>query len=274
MSAYPHIKTRVFSEISPDPESLPLMSLGTNVLGVIVSHIKDPSYYSLVMATSRTWQQCVNPYVKGWLQEFIFGAKDWARFFGGVGKEPPLPSHIFNILMKPCLYWEGKKIEETHLLILIPKSVDGVSLTLNRIQELIQSPKGGGYATNYKRYSEYEKKDLGDLEIEDSYWVLLTEEVIPSSQQQPFEAQKALLKETDRVPTTFEATLAAVVQYVEVGEKLCAESSPTYTRCQEKVNNKEWRVLVGSFGAKGIVINSHYDHVCTGDFGLRALRAF
>ena len=110
-------------------------------MGCLCIILKDPSYYPLVMAVNRTWQKCVEPYVEEWLRNFDFGARDWIRYYGEVEESPPLPPHIFKILMSSCLYWEGKRVEETHLLTLIPETVNGAPLTLNTLRELIKSPQ-------------------------------------------------------------------------------------------------------------------------------------
>ncbi len=72
-----------------------------------------------------------------------FGKALWAQYFGDIGVEPPLPPHINAILQSPCPYWSGKKVEETHLLVLIPQTVNGKPLTLRSLGELVKSPKQG-----------------------------------------------------------------------------------------------------------------------------------
>ena len=56
--------------------------------------------------------------------KIFFGKKHWETYFGDVGDEPPLPGGIEAILQSPCPYNPEKKLEETHLLTLIPKSVN------------------------------------------------------------------------------------------------------------------------------------------------------
>lgn len=73
-----------------------------------------------------------------------FGKVEWEKYFGDVGVEPPLPENINEILKSQCVYWPDKRVEDTHLLVLIPKTVDGNALTLNSLGELIQRPRGGG----------------------------------------------------------------------------------------------------------------------------------
>ena len=46
---------------------------------------------------------------------------------------------------RPCPFWEGKRVKETHLLVVIPELVAGKALALDYLGELIQSPQGGGH---------------------------------------------------------------------------------------------------------------------------------
>jgi len=63
--------------------------------------------------------------------------------FGDIGVEPPLPQNIHEILHNPCPFWPEKKVKDTHLLVLIPKTVNGQLLTLANLKEWIQKPKQG-----------------------------------------------------------------------------------------------------------------------------------
>ena len=67
-----------------------------------------------------------------------FGKEKWEEYFGDVGVEPALPPNILEILSSPCPFWPGKKVEETHLLVLIPEKVNGKPLTLKTLGELVQ----------------------------------------------------------------------------------------------------------------------------------------
>ncbi|MCB1075385.1 MAG: hypothetical protein KDK59_07605, partial [Simkania sp.] len=78
--------------------------------------------------------------------EFIdmaFGKAKWEKFFGDTGIEPPLPLNINEILNSPCPFWSGKKVRETHVLILVPRTVSGNPFCLDTLCELIKNPKSG-----------------------------------------------------------------------------------------------------------------------------------
>ena len=67
------------------------------------------------------------------------------------GVEPPLPPDIHQILASPCPIWPGKTIQETHMLTLIPATVNNQPFTLKTLGELIKQPKTGP-ATQFKYF--------------------------------------------------------------------------------------------------------------------------
>ncbi|MCB1073127.1 MAG: hypothetical protein KDK96_08530, partial [Chlamydiia bacterium] len=69
-----------------------------------------------------------------------FGKAKWEKYFGDIGVEPPLPSNIEEVLNSPCPFWEGKKVKETHLLTLIPSTINGIPFNLDLMEQLIQNP--------------------------------------------------------------------------------------------------------------------------------------
>ena len=207
-------------------------------------------------------------------EDIAFGPDDWNRHFGDVGyKEeeikgaisagtkarfgdiykfpsgliqitydyledsgyiPPLPKNITEILQAPCPFYPDKKVEETHLLVLIPKTVNGKPFTLNLLQELIQNPKEKN-RTCFMCLPKYIKKDFGDAQVEKSYWMLMTKEVIPESLNKTYEEQKELVQNQDgyEIPGTLEATIGIFMHYFKTGERLYEIDPQRSTRCKE-----------------------------------------
>ena len=81
-----------------------------------------------------------------------FGKAEWATYFGDIGQEPPLPDNIDAILNSPCPFFgdKNKKVKDTHELVLIPATIGGEPLTLNKLQEIIQNPKQQGTKINLR----------------------------------------------------------------------------------------------------------------------------
>lgn len=193
-----------------------------------------------------------------------FGKAKWEKYFGDVGPEPSLPDHILEILRSPCPYWQGKRVEDTHMLILIPKHVNGRPLTLNSLQELIRSPKEGGYSTEYYRFYELDEREMGDQTIPFSYWILMTKDVIPNSRNKTYSEQQALLNGRYFLPAALEIATGILMHYVETGERFYADDPQTYTRCKQRPG-ENFHLVVGSFRRSGLVIYDCQDSYCIGD---------
>ena len=43
------------------------------------------------------------------IYDYAFGKAKWTKYFGDIGKEPSLPSDIYQLVNGPCPIWEGKK---------------------------------------------------------------------------------------------------------------------------------------------------------------------
>ena len=215
------------------------------------------------------------------IRAMAFGAKEWQKYFGEVGAAPPLPADIDKILDSACPFFGGKRVEETHLLVLIPANVDGTPFTLNLLGELIRRPQGGGNRTAYRFYHNDVQKKLGDQSSSrPSYWVLMTRDVLPDSRGKTYEDQKALVVMHAcnnglpyELPLALEAATAILLHYVRTGERLYTGVPWTYTRCQEMVANNKYSVVVGFFSAGGLGV--YYFCQVSGDsVGVSCLRKF
>lgn len=102
------------------------------------------------------------------LPAIAFGKVLWEKYIGDVGTEPPLPSNIHEILQSPCPFFPGKNVYETHLLMLIPQTVNGKSLTLNYLEGLVKRPKQGS-VTQLRDYSGSGVSRQPSLKTGDNY---------------------------------------------------------------------------------------------------------
>ncbi len=205
--------------------------------------------------------------------EMAFGKAKWGKYFGDIGTEPPLPPNIEQILNSACIFYPGEKIRETHLLVLIPNTVNGRAFHLNSLSELIKSPKTGN-KSQYRNYNSYVKNELGTKST-GSHWALMTRDVIPDSRNKTYDDQKALVarhvqksKIPYELPTALDAATAILMHYVETGKALYTDDKLgkqwTYTRCQEKVNKNKWPAAIGGFSSGGLHVCHYFDHSCSG----------
>jgi hypothetical protein len=210
----------------------------------------------------------------------IFGAEEWQRCFGEVEPAPDLPINMAAILRSACPFWPGKKIRDTHLLVLIPAAVDGEPFTLNLLGELIQYPKNGGHKARYSYYGSDVQVQFGVASPAASYWLLMTRDVLPESRNKSYRDQKELISDhAERtslpyeVPNALEAATVIIAHHVRNGEQLYGDDPLTFTRCQEwgLHQSSEYPAIVGGFGSSGLSVHSysHYDHHFYGIAGCR-----
>lgn len=231
-----------------------------------------------------TLKQETRALVQARILDGAFSAAAWSRYFGEVGAVPPLPDDIAKILNSSCPFWPGKRVKNTHLLALIPASVDGEPFSLNLLEALIQRPKGGGYPTRYRYYAGNIQAALGNQPPDvdpatGSYWVLMTRDVLPGSKNETYSHQQALVATYARrtglhyeLPLAVEAATVMLSHYVRSGERIYTD---THTRCQ-KLADGQYPPVVGGFSLRGLLVLSGHDGddrsgVICGVSGLRKL---
>jgi hypothetical protein len=211
-----------------------------------------------------------------------FGAEEWRRYFGEVEEAPPLPAHIVDTLNSACPFWSGKLVKDTHLLVLIPATVNGEPFSLDLLSELIQHPQGGGHSTQYRYYGASTKQQFGTQSPVASYWVLMTRDVLEGSRNETYASQQALVAQHAsrtglpyELPGALEAATAILSHYVRSGERLYADAPSTYTRCQDLVawNSSHYTVVVGGFSSGGLGVRCNFDD-CSSGHGVAGLRKF
>ena len=210
-------------------------------------------------------------------KQAVIGKMLWERYYGHVGSEPSLPSNIEEIMDSPCPFWEGKKVKDTHLLVLIPSHVAGKPLTLDYLVKLIERPQEEGYETRCHS-REYRDARIGSQSPDSSYWVLMTRDVLPGSRNKSYEDQCALVADHANctglgyeVPRALEAVVVMLLHHVRSGERLYSDNSSTYTRCQESAEGCQ--LMMGGFSSKGFYFNFN----CNDSFralGVAGLRKF
>ena len=197
------------------------------------------------------------------IPSIAFGKADLEKYFGDIGMEPPLPANIEEILNEPCSFWPNKKVKETHLLVLIPSTVNGKPFTLNYLEELIQKPKSG-YATKYRFYVDNMREEPGEKSYP-SHWVLMRRDVVPGSRGKNCPELCSLISSHSKnvglpyeIPYALEATASILMHYVKTGEHLYTDDKlggrNTCTICKAMA----WLmgpVVVGNFSSEGLFVN-------------------
>jgi hypothetical protein len=197
---------------------------------------------------------------------------EWKHYFGEVGPAPDLPDHMAAILDGACPFWPEKQVKDTHLLVLIPATVDGQPFTLDLLKELIGSSKNGGHSTKYRYYNSDVREQIGSGAPAASYWLLMTHDVLPESRSKMYANQEKLVADHAKrasmpyeLPKALEAVTVIVMHHARNGERLYSDSPWTFTRCQELVRSPfgEYPAVVGGFEPSGLYVShcSYGNHV-------------
>ena len=191
--------------------------------------------------------------------------------------EPPLPKNILDILNAPCSFWPDKKVQETHLLVLIPNTVNEKPFTLNYLKELIKKPKSG-YATKYKSYLPCIRNKLGDMSYP-SHWVLMTKDVIHGKRNKLYSKCFNIIADHSKktgipyeLPHELDAATSILMHYVKTGEKLYKRHPWSYTYSQNVATKEGDPAGVGGFDNNGLSIGFTFrQHIGN---GIAAARRF
>lgn len=212
----------------------------------------------------------------GALSSYAFGKTVWNTYFGDVGEEPPLPAYIDTLLCSPCPFWPGKQVKDTHLLVLIPRTVNGQPFTLKRLVDLVKTPLGGGQATQIDGCRSW--LDAVQAHASNpapaSHWVLMPKYALPKSPGKTYDVQRAAVNALDaayEVGHLLDAVTCVLLNRVRTGEFLFAEE-PDWMRVQEKTQG--YRLVFGAFSGLGLRIYGALDGNANAYVGLAILRKF
>jgi len=207
----------------------------------------------------------------------FLGADAWRSQGIEVGEVPRLPASITKELLESeCPLHPGEKIKDTHVLMLVPKTVNGEAYTALKLDELCATRKGSGDALMFDGADwakAWKTKDWANLPQAQSEWVLLPK-MDPDGKKVPkekhFRSKNIAAQEKvhrDQYPEyrevkTLELMTMAVLYDLTHKERLL----PDYLRCEE-VNASGGRVCVGNFNADGLKVHDDFvgsDDDCIG----------
>jgi len=199
-----------------------------------------------------------------------FGKKQWAKYFGKIGKEPLLPIDIHKIFKR------DETIAQTHMLVLIPETVDDKPLNLKTLGELVKAPKEG-HATQYERFRDVIAKEHGHQPTAKSHWVLMKKSLIKKSIGKSYIDQQELIAKLAKktgidyeVPNALDVAICIFIQFISSKKIPFNSNAFVSTRCQEKIQSDQ--VAVGCFSAaKGLnIYQQSNNELC----GIAAMRKF
>jgi hypothetical protein len=201
--------------------------------------------------------------LKAVLGKNFLGTAEWQRGFGvKVGAPPSIPESITpELLNSDCPLHPGQSIKDTHILVLIPKTVNGEPYTALKLDELCWPRKGSGDKLIYGGFSTWKECDWASLPQVKSEWVLLPKND-PDPDKVPVEKhfrRKAIAAQQDvhrdhyseyREAKALEVMTMAILNDLANGEPRISDGWYEL-RCIEP-NASGGRVCVGAFNEDGL----------------------
>jgi hypothetical protein len=221
---------------------------------VIYDYVGGAEYLKLLaLNTNEANEEELRSYSMA-IDSFVFDGDKWRKYYGEVGEEPPIPKNLLDLYGQDCKLWKChqerrqyfhgygcnlwkcQKVYDTHLLTLIPATVNGTPLTLDSFKKLIQHPKEGGHSTKIRVDDDCDRQPAGP-----SHWALIAREVVATTRYKSWADQEILLAEraeTLGIPYTLVPILTGVVStachHAETGTKLFQRN---LSRASELIEN-------------------------------------
>jgi hypothetical protein len=175
----------------------------------------------------------------------VIDTKQWNVLIGQVPNRPLSP-HIKTLLGQSSFIFPDLTINETHVCIDIPPTVDGQPLTLNRLRHFAEHNRGNRIPLNI-HWDEI-LRELGDVPIPAGQCLLL-KTCLPDTKGKTHRQQLEVL---NRHPEYMEATLsqilvASLMEYIRSGGAKTRLFEEEYARTSTTVGNL--RLDFGGFGS-------------------------
>lgn len=226
----------------------------------------------------------------------IFGRREWQKAMKVPGKPYQqvltkikikigdalrIPQGTTQIMESPCPFWKGKKIHETHMMTLMPKTINGKPLTLLNLDESLQN-----FSCEFFNPDEH-----GNTPTDASYWLLMPYTVTKESRNKSLIEQCKLIELTNQktghlysLPSCIEAKVS-ILMHLFITGKTSYKGAPlgkrsTYTRCQEIAHQtiynttapERWHLAVGGIEVNTLIIReTDYDDE---DYGVAPVLRF
>ncbi|MEY4668950.1 MAG: hypothetical protein RL518_1649 [Pseudomonadota bacterium] len=201
----------------------------------------------------------------------FLGAEEWRSEDIDVGEVPPIPASITrNLLESECPFHPGEKIKDTHLLVLVPETVNGERFSPIAFDGLCSSRKGSGeklIADDQNWNREWKMQWWASIPQSQSEWILIPKSAADDSVVDPGRCfnhkntnwqeriHEDFYPEYRQIKVVELMTAVLLNDLVNGGPRLLEQS---YLRCMELAPRGD-PICVGSFDARGLTFNDSYD---------------
>lgn len=199
----------------------------------------------------------------------FLGADEWRKGFGvDVGRPPPVPEHITELLLQSyCPLLPNRRIKDTHILVLMPKTVNGNPYTPLALDSLCRNRQAPGSPLIYPHNDDWKATNWARDAQERIEWILMPRRDPDPGKVQPdrhFRGKRP--KDQERVYKThyqeryrpakaIEVMTAVLLDFATTGEpRMLAPKGTNRNLLLCNTHNTGSGVSVGGFDAQGLKV--------------------
>ena len=174
-----------------------------------------------------------------------------------LGAVPAVPATLATTLPERCLLADdGRAVGETHRLIFLPSSIDGIPTSIASLRDFALDVGGQGNMVFFDQ-KWYDREVFARAPLPLGRWILLYGAPAPGTLASNDEEQVAFVKRLSRYRTAsvVETVGAIVMQALQNGERLFER---TMVRCEE-CSSAGARIAVGLFDERGFGLSDSFD---------------
>jgi hypothetical protein len=256
----------------------PLSVLPDELILKIFSYL-NLSTLGKLCCVSKEWKRLASDDIlwkKAIYKERAFGNDKWAQHFGekvvenedNIEEFSSLPLHDYIAdCQKLKSIFPDKNTKNNLMLVRLPKTLNG-EFNIIKTQKLSVQKK-------ISIRSDRLPEELNNMSIDKSYWIQMTNFLLPNSKNQDYQEQEKMVAHLAHqflvgyeIPKTLEAaTCMLSIQCIEQN-LIFTKTTNIYTRCIEKNDRGHYIVGLG-YGQELSILNITHDHEAVGVAALR-----
>ncbi len=242
-----------------DLEKLPseLMGIIANDLHLAPKDLGKLSAASKALNTSEALAE-------GKIKASIIGAEAYKRLLNVEVDDLPIPRELIEYLKRPSVIDSKVSTMAKTMVVLIPKTMKTEDdeapkpTTLKSYREIIEKVMKEKFDSNFDGYiNDQILEEYGDSEIKESFYLVMTTEVLPGTIFQPYVKQLEIAQKYGyEAPSILPALIGITMRFLKTGVTRYGQEPAVYTRCSEVV--EDYQVVIGWIGTSGFCVFSNF----------------
>ncbi len=224
------------------------------------------------------------------MKSAIIGCQFYEDLGIKVGEEPPLPADWVKMMKSSSSIDSKASVIEKNMIVMIPKTMNGEPTTLRNflnildalminndpsetfetiIESIVDDPRDElAFSLDPVAAENKPKKKFdgaiwdrifevtADGKIENSYWLVMTKDMLPLSIGKKFDEQEKIAREHGyEAPELLPAFIAMCMHFIKTGTTHYCRDPGMFTRCNENKYDNDGHAAIGALGPLGFYIH-------------------